>query len=383
MLRLFSLSTFSLFSFLSAACLSNNNSSAKEFTTISNLPKKTSPTKILIMSQPLIIGGVERALINMVNALDLQRVQPELVLIGRKQEAILEKELRKDVPIISFKEACRKHYDVAISYYQFHDPDIYINKIKAEKRIQWIHGDMVTFPPPIVLKQKCKNLDRFVCVSGRVRDSFLKFHPDLQEKAVVTPNIVDNLHIINNAEVSLAQELKQDDILNVVTVSRLHSKKGLRTALQAHKRLDSEGIHFRWYIVGEGEERKILEKLIRQYGLQNKFILLGNRKNPYPYIKKADLFVLPSESEGYSTVLIEAKILKKPIMTTDIGGAREEICSGENGLIVENSEEAIYQGLKKMVVDTALREKFAFALKDFEYDNAKILSSIYETLETQ
>jgi len=381
MLKLSYACILALFSLSPTICLSQDNASNIELTRLTAASTKTVPTKVVIISKPLVLGGIERVLINMINALDPERIQLDLVLLGRVQEGPLEKELKRDIPIITFKEACQKQYDVAISYHQFLDPDIFLHHMQAHKKIQWIHGDMLEFHCPYNSEKKCKNIDLFVCVSKRVREVFVRLHPDLQEKSLVITNIIDSARIIQGAEIDSAQEIQRDGLLNVVTVSRLDFKKGLQTALKAHKRLDREGINFRWYLVGEGPERAVLMPRIQQYGLQNKFILLGGKKNPYPYIKKADLFVLPSRSEGYSTVLVEAKILKRPIITTDIGGAQEEIVSGKNGLIVPTTEDALFLGMKKMLLDSSLREQFALSLKNFEYDNTKSLQKIYQLLQ--
>jgi glycosyltransferase involved in cell wall biosynthesis len=169
----------------------------------------------------------------------------------------------------------------------------------------------------------------------------------------------------------------KDGLLTVVSVGRLSPEKAFDRAIKVHSRLDKKGISFRWYIVGEGDERPKLEKEIEECKLQRKFILLGAKMNPYPYIAQADIFVLPSLFEGCSIVVNEAKILKRPILVTDVGAAREQIVSERTGLIVDNKEKAIFEGLKRLLQNEALRKKFSRALSGFEYEN----ESIYKQIE--
>jgi glycosyltransferase involved in cell wall biosynthesis len=165
-----------------------------------------------------------------------------------------------------------------------------------------------------------------------------------------------------------------------VSVGRLAPEKALDRAIRVHSRLDKEGFFFRWYIVGEGSERPKLEQQIRQLGLEGKFILLGSKLNPYPYMAQADMFALPSHFEGFSIVINEAKLLARPILLTEVSGAGEQIESEKNGLIVANNEDAIYHGLKRLLQDKALRKRFSEALQGFEYDNESIYRQVEKVL---
>jgi glycosyltransferase involved in cell wall biosynthesis len=166
-----------------------------------------------------------------------------------------------------------------------------------------------------------------------------------------------------------------------VTVCRLDPCKGLDRAIRIHKRLDDEGISFRWYVVGGGPEKERLKELIQENHLDNKFILLGTKINPYPYFKKADLVAMLSYHEGFCIAVTEAKILERPIIITKFSAANEQIESGKNGLIVENDEEAIYEGMKKLIQDPFLRSEFSHNLQGFTYDNSqsyKIMEELFQ-----
>ena len=166
------------------------------------------------------------------------------------------------------------------------------------------------------------------------------------------------------------------EMVNLVTVSRLEEGKGIDRAIRVHKRLNDEGITFYWYIVGNGTILEKLQQRVRVSGLEDKFIFLGLQINPYPYIKAADIFVLPSYSEGAPVVLAEALSLRRPIVSTNVGNASEQIHSGINGLVVDNSDEALYQGLKSLILNKQLRTKFSKELKKFSYDNKSIVKKL-------
>ena len=166
----------------------------------------------------------------------------------------------------------------------------------------------------------------------------------------------------------------EDDVCNIVTVARLVEQKGIQRLIKVHKKLLEDGIKHKIYVVGDGPLKPILEEEIKKLQVASSFLLLGKRENPYPYIKKADAFVLFSYYEGYGMVLEEAKILEKPICITDTA-AREALKNYEKASIVENSEDGIYQGIKEFVErkEKYLRQNSENVVK---YDNEKILYEI-------
>ena len=129
--------------------------------------------------------------------------------------------------------------------------------------------------------------------------------------------------------------------------------------MQAHKRLLGEGLQHDLWILGEGSERPMLEQYIVENGLQDSVWMPGYIENPYPFMREADLLACSSIYEGYSTFMTEGLILGKPIVTTDVSGMRELLGDSEYGLIVENDDEAFYQGMKRMLTERELRNKFS------------------------
>ncbi|EOU1921633.1 glycosyltransferase, partial [Clostridium perfringens] len=132
-------------------------------------------------------------------------------------------------------------------------------------------------------------------------------------------------------------------------VGRLVEQKGYERAINIFYRLKQDGYYFKWSIIGEGILRDKLEKKIKLLGLEKDIKLLGIKENPYPYIKQCDLFFLPSLYEGFPTVTIEAKILEKPVLATEVSGIREQIINNKTGLIIKNDDKEIYIALKEIL----------------------------------
>jgi glycosyltransferase involved in cell wall biosynthesis len=326
------------------------------------------------------LGGCERAFLNMTNALDISEGDYELCILHRGGP--LERFLNKDLKIVSWEEARRRRYDVAISYDHGVGPRFWAHRVRAKKKIQWIHTDLkgAAYNWTPAFSKDWKKIDTFVCVSDKAKESFQSLYPKLSDRCIVINNIIDNHQVRSLAKVPISDMPKENGLVTMVSVCRLSKPKALDRAIRVHKRLEDAGIHFRWYIVGDGDQKEELEKCITECHLEGKCILLGPRLNPYPYMQRADLFALLSYVEGFPLALIEAKILSRPIIITNFSGARALLQSGRDGLVVDNDEEAIYEGLKTLILSRQLRNRFSGALQGFEYDNSPALEKIEELI---
>jgi glycosyltransferase involved in cell wall biosynthesis len=339
-------------------------------------PQQTQHQVLFIMTE-LAIGGAERALVSMINAWDVPNTHIDVFLT--KRGGTFESFLREDCSIVSEQEAFSRTYDVAAAYGEWLAPEDFLLRAKAKRRVQWIHTDLLASPFDVPLKHRecCEGIDVFACVSEKSAESLKTMFPDLSEKIHVISNVLDS-SMIRKQALEKAKGFPKKSLITVVTVGRLTYPKALDRAIKVHNRLNKEHIRFRWLVVGEGEERPHLTALIKKYHLKKKFILLGAYSNPFPYVKKADIFALPSYYEGRSVAIEEAKSLRRPILMTNVSGAHEQIISGVNGLIVDNTEDAIYKGLKKLIKSKKLRKKFSKSLKNFTYDNSAIYKNIEE-----
>jgi glycosyltransferase involved in cell wall biosynthesis len=297
--------------------------------------------------------------------------------------------LRAHTALIRKRKAFRLPYDIAISYAHWINPTIWVGVVPAKRHIQWVHCDPKAHPEWVNsfkkqmqrIKAKQLDIDAFICVSNAAKDNFISCFPEYVSKTHNLYNIVDNEQILRDSKVPQTDMLKETGILRVVTVARLSFEKGVDIAIQVHSQLEKEGISFKWYVIGDGKERSALEALILANGLQGKFILLGHKDNPYPYIENADVFALFSREEGFGLVVTEAKILQRPIIITDFATAKEQIDSERNGLIVTQDVEVICQGMRKLILEKSLRARFSHALKGYRFNNKPCLKALRSVLQ--
>ncbi|MGQ7884883.1 glycosyltransferase [Paenibacillus sp. WC2504] len=280
---------------------------------------------------------------------------------------------------ISF-EAVETNYDVAIGYLEKSSIYFIVDKVISKKKIGWIHtnysdsGMDSHFDNPYF-----KQLDHLVTVSEECAKALQENFEQLKNKIKVIYNIVSPKIIRHESSRELDSNFTYDlNFTNIITVARLSREKGIDLAIKACEILVAQGYNVRWYVLGEGNEREKLEKLIEGCGLQKHFILVGIKENPYPYIKGADIYVQPSRYEGKSIAIDEAKILHKPIIVTNYDTAKDQITDGINGLIVETTKQGIASGIEACINDTQLRESFISNLALEKLGTEDEINKLYE-----
>lgn len=252
------------------------------------------------------------------------------------------------------KGISKTEYDLAVIGLQGLSPEIVVNCIKAKKRLLWIRNDLLHCDPNKKVENNIRkygdNIDYFPCVSGTSYESFCKIFPEFKEKARVFYNVInaEEMRQKKNAPCDIAG--KYLDAFRIITVCRVNEKaKGVFRMLRVYKRLRSEGVFFYWIIVGDGEDYESLKKKVEEGNLSDGFILIGRRENPFPYYNYCNLSATLSYYEGLCGTVNEAKISGLPVLATEFSGVHEQLEHGVNGWIVENDEEAIYQGLKYLI----------------------------------
>jgi len=261
---------------------------------------------------------------------------------------------------------CEGYYDIALAYWGDRTMFYMIDKVKADKKIAWLHFDYKKPPREDTLYEKYfAACDRVVTVSKEIEESLKKALPGIAPKVLTVENIIDETEIVT-ASNDIADFGDDFSGVRVLTMGRICSQKGYDLAVPAISRLRQEGYRIKWYILGRGdaEEEKALAELICRYHAEKAVSVLGIRKNPYPYIKRADIYMQPSRHEGKPISVEEAKILCKPILVTNYTSACEQLENGKIGMITDISENGIYEGLKKMLADEKLREKYSCALAE-------------------
>lgn len=359
---------------------------------------------IIFVMPTLRMGGAERALVSLLKALDPKRVKVDLFLFERG--GVLEKEVPSWVKIIpsdpivrdmtlelrnylgellrhrrfsaaitrlkiTFMARRRKnyfswgaiekyipsvpgHYDVAVGFLEGFTDFFVVDKVNADRKIGWIHTDM---SGKIFNKQEMayyRKLDMLATISEKCRTAFISRSEYPGERMRVIENIVLPQEILHKADETV-DEMWDSSKVHIASVGRLEYLKGMDIAAKAALILKKNGCDFVWHIYGRGLMQEEISQYVNQNNLSGCFILEGQKPNPYPYMKKADIIVQPSRREGKSLVLDEAKILGKAIVVTAYPSVTDQITDRETGIIVEITPEAIAEGLELLMTDTRLK----------------------------
>ncbi|QWG51640.1 glycosyltransferase [Bacillus mycoides] len=279
-------------------------------------------------------------------------------------------------------DTLEKEYDVAIGYLEKSPIYFVVDKVKAKKRIGWIHtnyfnsGMDYRFDYPYFRK-----LNNIITVSEECVKSLENSFVDLKQKLkviynIVSPKVIQNL----SNDKTLKDSIFDKSYINIITTARLSHEKGIDLAINSCKLLVNRGHKVRWYVLGNGKEKSALERLIEKNNLTDNFKLLGVRENPYPYIKKADIYVQPSRYEGKSIAIDEAKILNKPIIVTNFSTAKDQIENKIDGLIVDMEPRDIANGVEKLIKDIGLKHKLVNNLSKKKFGTEEEIYKLYEIL---
>jgi glycosyltransferase involved in cell wall biosynthesis len=275
----------------------------------------------------------------------------------------------------------KTEYDAAIAYAGPMELISYfiVHKVRAKKKIQWIHFDLnkISFNKETA-SRIFPNFDKIYTVSKEAKVQLDTLLPQLKEKTEVFYSILSSKLMIEEANKEKGFEDKFNGT-RILTVGRLTAQKGQDLIPRLLSRLISEGYNIRWYCIGEGNSRVELEKLIKQYDLEENLILLGNKSNPYPYFNQCDLYVQPSRYEGFCITLAEARAFYKPIVITDFVGS-EQIANKETGLIVEFDEEQLYGAVKSLLDSEEIRKYLGGNLKRETIDTVTELNKFYKLI---
>lgn len=267
-----------------------------------------------------------------------------------------------------------REYDLAVAFieggaaYYVHD------HVKAKKKVAFWHIDYRLSGYTRKLDLDCySSFDKIFPVSEETMKSFLEVYPECEDRTRVFHNIVNQKKI--RAKADLPGGFADDfDGVRILTVARLNKQKAYPIAIETMGKLKEEGIKARWYVLGEGEERKNLEQLIEEKGLQQDFILLGTTENPYPYFQQTDLYVHATAYEGKSIAIQEAQTLACSIIVSDILSNRQQVEDGVDGLVcrldADSVKDAILDLIRhpdkaKMLGENAAKRKISFE-EDFQ-----------------
>lgn len=274
-----------------------------------------------------------------------------------------------------------EEYDLAVSYLEGGAAYFVADHVKAAKKAAFIHVDYEKAGYTRALDKDCYlAFDKIFTVSDEVREAFLKAYPELPDKTEVFHNILNKEEIVRRAEEG---EGFTDGFtgMRLLSVGRLTAQKAFEVSVDAMKRLKDAGKNVRWYVLGEGDQRKRLQEQIDALGLTEDFILHGAVNNPYPFMKQADIYVHASRFEGKSIAIQEAQILGKPMVVSDCSGNREQVCHGRDGLMCGLTPESLAENIMLLLEDEALRGKLGAAAAKKNADAAEEIQKLLSMLK--
>ena len=331
--------------------------------------------KVLFLIHDLGQGGAEKVLVNLVNNMDRLKFDISVTALfgGGVNEQFLASDIHfravfpKEVPGNSklmklltptqlHRMCVKEHYDIEVSYLEGPSARV-ISGCQNEdtKLVSWIHVEQHTmkrlsgsFRSEHEARECYDHFDQTVCVSQYVHDDFCRIL-NFQKPCRVLYNTVESEKILANAQ-DAAPELMDGGKIRLMAVGTLKESKGYMRLLAIIKRLRDEKHPVHLYILGIGPLQQEMERYIQANDLQEAVTLLGYQTNPYKYVSKCDLFVCASFAEGFSTAATEALIVGTPVCTVEVSGMKEMLGEhNEWGIVTENNEEALYQGIKNLL----------------------------------
>lgn len=389
--------------------------------------------KILFISEALWIGGIETALVNLLNRMDYEkydvtclvvrgsleiadRITPKCRLLVADRDKTfafsdaykysrlyhlteesenpsrLHRAMMWAVPAIKWAEnrlyiryikeqMHGEQFDTCVIYSD-RTAEIAVRAIRAKKYLMFYHHGAMRreYHDEIGYRKS----DHIITVSEKTLDMLKAFRPEHVDKIMVIHNIVDIDHVMEKSNKSPAVVFSTE-AFNLVSCGRLTEAKGIDWAIQAMCTLLNKGYtNFHWWIIGGGPDERMLKKLAEDADVTDHLHFLGMQDNPYPYIANADLYIQPSRYENYSVVILEAMALCKPILAT-IPAAEMQITSGENGLLCKADPESIADNIEYLYLHRKEMEKYVQALKGNSLDkqNDEIMNSLYQLFDEE
>lgn len=351
--------------------------------------------KILFHIHDLGHGGAEKVLVNLVNNMDPAKfditvlamfgggVNEQFLKPHIRYRAVFKKPFRGNShimklfsPQILHRMIVKEHYDIEVSYLEGPSARVISGCTDPDtKLVSWIHCTMHSGREAAVGFRSFREaaacyakFHRNVFVSREVMDAFRRLCP--VSGAEVLYNTNDSGKILAMAAELPEEEIFREDEINLIAVGKVQEVKGFDRLAGVHKRLRENGYPVHTYILGDGEQKPEIEAWLKQENLTDTFTFLGYRTNPYKYVRNSDIFVCSSHSEGFSTAATEALIVGTPVVTTMVSGMKEMLGgNNEYGIITENNENALYEGIRRLLDDPSLlvhyKEKAAERGKSF------------------
>ena len=343
---------------------------------------------ILFCIQSLHGGGAEKLLIDILSKIDYNKYLVDLCVIYG--EGIYLNDIPENVNCFFYEENFwdREGYDVEIAFLEGLSTKLIALRDNNAYKIAWIHTDIELnhwssrYYTNDSEEEMCYNMmDRLIFVSNASKTQFEKLFPKITIEKEVIYNLFDKQSIIYKSKLFSVNKSK----ITLCCIGRLVPLKGYDNLILIANDLRNEGLDFHLWILGDGHQRKALQEIIDNYSLNEVVFLKGFKNNPYPWLKAADIFVSVSSIEGFPLVIGEALCLGKPIFSTKIPGASEMLNDGEYGYLADFDRDSIYSGLKTIITNISLREKYERKAKEKSmtdlFDTNKSINQIYKLFD--
>lgn len=272
-------------------------------------------------------------------------------------------------------------YDLAINFIGL--MNIVRDKVKANKKVTWIHTDYskIGVYPELELPV-WNSFDKIASISEASTDAFVQVFPSLKEKVVVIENILSPGFVRSRAEKESAEGMiKKEGEICLLSVGRFCTAKNYDNLPFILKGIREQGINAKWYIIGYGGDEPLIRQKIEQAGMQDYVIILGKKENPYPYIKVCDWYVQPSRYEGKSVTVREAQMLCKPVVVTNYPTASSQIQHGVDGIIVPMDIPGCVEKMVETLNNDKLKCSIVGYLKTHDYGNMGEVEKVYKFIQ--
>ena len=401
------------------------------------MPKKITHT-ILIFSQAMELGGVERSLLGLLDSIDYDRYDVDLflmrhsgelmpylnpkanllpeipqyaslavpmasllksgqigVLCGRLNGKLAARRFDKQHPgsklsvtaltyshkytLSAMPQISDKTYDLAIS---FLTPHYFAReRVKAKKYAAWIHTDYaaLSFDRAAELAMWSR-YDAICGVSEQASRSFQTAFPELSDKIQTVENILPRELTAKQAE-QPQTDMPSDGAVKILSVGRFCDAKNFDNVPDICRRLMENGLDVKWYLIGYGGEEPLIRQKIAEAGMQERVIILGKKDNPYPYMRACDLYVQPSRYEGKAVTVREAQLLGKPVVITDYATSGSQLEDGVDGVIVPMDNAGCAAGIAALLRDPARMQQLSESCAKRDYTNSAEVEKIYALME--
>lgn len=284
----------------------------------------------------------------------------------------------------------KERYDIAIGYLEGWSDEFVAYNVQATQKIMWIHLDFanVQYINKSLTAKYLSKADKIVCVSTECLKNFNVLFPDLSSRSAYLPNINSSEYIkersLENLDDDNLRRMKNCKKFKIISVCRLSIyHKGIDRMIWAASSMKKSGLIFEWYVLGDGFERSKIEDLIRDNNVEDCLFLFGAKMNPYPFIKQADVFCLPSRYEGKPIVITETMMLGVPPLVTEYASAKEQIENNVDGIIVPNSDDTIKSALERVYSNVEFLNSLKKELNSRDYSNKNDVEKVYDLFDIE